>query len=128
MESWRPLDAGSFGQQGYRDSYASATKAVERKRRAAQEKMEKAREMVHAFEEKLNVDIRWTPAHPRWIDAEQSITEDVYRKAVDDLVRLVVARLFELSKLNHGSIGKWSISFQVFELKASCKDTKGGRQ
>lgn len=62
---------------------------------------------VHDLEIKLNIDEsdRWTPESPQWMEAEVAIDRAEYQSAIDKVEGLVVARLFELSKLNQSGIG-----------------------
>lgn len=62
---------------------------------------------VHDLEIKLNIDEsnRWTPENPQWMEAEVAIDRAEYQSAIDKVEGLVVAHLFELSKLNQSGIG-----------------------
>lgn len=49
---------------------------------------------------------RWTSGHPRRVAVVQDINHRAYNDALDNLERLVVMRLFELTKLNQSGTGK----------------------
>jgi hypothetical protein len=67
----------------------SATRAIDRHEKR-----------VNTLEDQLNISSRWSPTTPEYIDVERDLTYRKYRLALDDLERLVVQRLFELTKLN----------------------------
>ncbi|KAJ6463583.1 hypothetical protein DFH09DRAFT_1254717 [Mycena vulgaris] len=62
-------------------------------------------EEVCRYEEANNIEARWTPASQSYVDALVMMTERRYRVAVDDLERLVVQRLFEMTKLGMSGVG-----------------------
>lgn len=69
------------------------------------------------FEAKLKTE-RWTKDSPEWIQASKSSCEQAYDKAIDKLESLVVARVFELSKMNHAGTGQLnSILLSRYESK-----------
>jgi hypothetical protein len=51
---------------------------------------------------------RWTREHPERQAIASWLGRDEYNKALDKLERLIVMRLFELTKLNHSGTGKFS--------------------
>jgi len=79
-------------------------------------------EEVTRFEEEHDIEERWLPTSEAYRTAEKLLVERSYRRAVDNLERLVVQRLFELTKLGMNGVGKqssqkFSSSFHV-ALKA----------
>lgn len=58
------------------------------------------------FEEEHNIAERWTPRSPEYIDTSKLLSERTYRRAVDNLERLVVQRLLELTKLGMNGVGE----------------------
>lgn len=90
------------------DKAASATKKIETERRHAVERHEALNREVCALEVKLGISRgqRWTPAHPKYVEALKFLRERQYRRALEKLQRLVVQRLFELHKLNLSQTGK----------------------
>jgi len=62
------------------------------------------------FEEEHDILTRWTPESAPYKEAEKLLAERSYRRAVDNLERLVVQRLFELTKLGMNGVGECVIS------------------
>ncbi|KAF8874791.1 hypothetical protein BD779DRAFT_1421837, partial [Infundibulicybe gibba] len=60
---------------------------------------------VCRFEEENHIDVRWTPDSKDYNDALCMMSEWKYRRALDNLERLVVQRLFELTKLGMNGVG-----------------------
>ena len=75
--------------------------------------------MAEALEEKLGVKERWTPDRVEWIEADKSLSEKAYRKAVDHLESLVISRLFELSKMNRAG----TCEFVSYKLEVRKSDS-----
>lgn len=55
----------------------------------------------------MGIDEHWGPNHPERIQAQSRITHRLFFKAVDDVERLVVMRLLELTKLQMNGLGKF---------------------
>ncbi|KAF8341119.1 hypothetical protein F5887DRAFT_888021, partial [Amanita rubescens] len=83
----------NIGQRDY-------TKSTKTKRRHDIEKRDNCLKRVHELEAKLHVMQRWEPGSTQWKAAAEKVTLREYRRAIDKLESLVVARLFELSKMN----------------------------
>ncbi|KAG1825232.1 hypothetical protein DFJ58DRAFT_719998 [Suillus subalutaceus] len=64
------------------------------------ENFEKDLQVVQDLESKLGVAQCWVPDTPEWEDAGRLIAKRKYQRALDALEGLVVARIFELTKLN----------------------------
>lgn len=62
-------------------------------------------EEVCRIEEILGIEHRWTPESPEYTTGLTLLHERKYRKALDNLERLVVQRLFELTKLGMSGVG-----------------------
>jgi hypothetical protein len=60
---------------------------------------------VLRYEEEHNIETRWAPTSQEYRDALTVVTERKYRRAIDDLERLVVQRLFEMTKLGMSGVG-----------------------
>lgn len=60
---------------------------------------------VLRYEEERNIAVRWAPTSQEYLDALTIVHERKYRRAIDDLERLVVQRLFEMSKLGMSGVG-----------------------
>ena len=65
---------------------------------------------VLRYEEEHNIETRWAPTSQEYLDALTVVTERKYRRAIDDLERLVVQRLFEMTKLGMSGIGAFFFS------------------
>ncbi|KAJ7635957.1 hypothetical protein DFH06DRAFT_1272023 [Mycena polygramma] len=55
-------------------------------------------------EERHNIEVRWTPTSKEYCDALVMMSERRYKQAVDELERLVVGRLFEMTKLGMSGV------------------------
>ena len=88
------------------EANASQARKTETARRHAMEKHETNLRMVQELEGKLGVDVRWTPNDRDWQAAVKLVAEREYHRALDHLEGLIVARLFELSKMNRAGTGK----------------------
>ncbi|TFK59430.1 hypothetical protein BDN72DRAFT_905854 [Pluteus cervinus] len=62
-------------------------------------------EKVCAYEEQNNIETRWTPDSVEWVKTSKYMTERKYHLAVDNLERLYVQRMLELTKLGLSGIG-----------------------
>ncbi len=78
------------------------------KRQAASHHLQLALGVVDDFEAHIKLDnhSRWTPNHPSYQAAAMYIKNREFIRAVNELERLVVQRLFELSKANLAGTGK----------------------
>ncbi|KAI6142816.1 hypothetical protein BKA82DRAFT_4331420 [Pisolithus tinctorius] len=86
-------------------TYTRKTRKVETARRHAVEMYNKDLRIVQDLESKLNIDSCWTPERPEWHDAARLVTKRTFQRALDHLEALVVARIFELSKMNRAGTG-----------------------
>jgi len=68
--------------------------------------MELKGRVVEDFETRMGLEERWTSSHPEYVRAQSRIVNALYHKAVDDVERLVVMRLLELTKLQMSSLGE----------------------
>lgn len=93
----------------------SRTRLLQTERRRANEKYDRLEYDVILMECKLGISQgqRWTPAMPQYISTLKYINEHKYHKALENLQRLVVQRLFELHKLNLSQTGKSSVIFMI---------------
>ena len=89
------------------------TASIETARRHALEAHEKHLSAIHALENKLEIRIRWTAGSECWKEAEKKVKMRNYQRCIDTLEGLVVARMFELTKMNMSQTGKsFHLSFQ----------------
>lgn len=63
---------------------------------------------------KLGIERRWTPGSAEWEAKATKMQVRTYQLAVDKLESLVVARMFELTKVNMSGTGKWFYSLFYF--------------
>jgi hypothetical protein len=92
-------DPVAFGQ---RDN----TRTIERERRQKAELVVKHLENVHEFEQRHNLGERWTKDSIQWREAEVLVKHRTYRRNLDTLEGLIVARMFELMKMNMSKTGE----------------------
>ncbi len=65
-----------------------------------------AEELVLQMEEDLDIEHRWLPKSAEYQGALQELQSRKYRLALDNLERLVIQRMFELTKLGMSGIGE----------------------
>jgi hypothetical protein len=61
--------------------------------------------VVQDLENKLGVAICWVAGSPEWKDASTKVVLCQYQRCIDTLEGLVVARMFELTKMNMSQTG-----------------------
>ncbi|KAG1893159.1 uncharacterized protein F5891DRAFT_1131377 [Suillus fuscotomentosus] len=69
------------------------------------EDYERSLKLVQVLECKLEVIMRWVPDDAEWQKARTLVANRKYQRAVDRLEGLVVARIFELTKMNRAGTG-----------------------
>jgi hypothetical protein len=77
-------------------------------------------EELTRYEEEHSIDVRWVPDSDIYKETQKLLVERSYRRAVDNLERLVVQRLFELTKLGMNGVGKstyYSCSFEAVLIR-----------
>ncbi|KAJ7472629.1 hypothetical protein FB451DRAFT_1134187 [Mycena latifolia] len=93
-----PTDA-----QGYQRA-AKETRAIETQRRHAMELVAKTLEAVQDLERRLDT-ARWEPGGEKWEAAATMVGRRRYQRALDELEGLIIARMFELYKVNMAGTG-----------------------
>ncbi|CCO35543.1 hypothetical protein BN14_09661 [Rhizoctonia solani AG-1 IB] len=81
------------------------TAKIETRRRNTFEQLLTIQDAVAKLEEKHNITHRWTRTSKEWIEAQKTQNYQRYYAAVDELERLVVQRLFELSRAGLANTG-----------------------
>lgn len=76
------------------------TMSIETAHRHALEEHAKHLSAVHTLEMKLNISVRWIAGSVAWEEAGKKVKMRVYQRSIDSLEGLVVARMFELMKMN----------------------------
>ena len=84
---------------------ASRTQRAETKRRYLEERERVLAAELAAIETKMGVGARWQSTDAEYIATLKYIDERKYHRALDNLQRLVVQRLFELQKMNLSQTG-----------------------
>lgn len=79
---------------------------IRRRHANATNKRDQKLEIVMHYEHQMALDSRWGPDHPEWMKAQSRITNRLFHKAVDDVERLVIMRLLELTKLQMSGLGR----------------------
>lgn len=69
-------------------------------------RLDRAEENSHGIQQRLGFGEPWTPSLPLYIETTVFVRDRKYLKAVDTLERLVVQRIFELTKMNLSGTGK----------------------
>lgn len=82
------------------------TRVMETRRRHAYENCSKNLEAVQAMEVRMELTQRWVPGSTECRDAAKLLHMRKYQRSLDVLEGLVVARVFELSKMNRSQTGE----------------------
>jgi hypothetical protein len=101
VKTWQVLTPASIGNT--RDT----TQSEETERRHAQEVEAKDLLAVQNLEVRIGVLNRWGPADKEWKEAAVMVSRRRYQRCLDALEGLVVARMFELTKMNMFQTGAW---------------------
>jgi hypothetical protein len=107
-EYGRPNEPPDSSASATTNTYAndlSKTRRLETERRYANERRMTVLKEVVAMEVKMSITTRWHPSTPEYINALRYMGRRDYEKALDNLQRLVVQRLFELHKMNQSMNG-----------------------
>jgi hypothetical protein len=89
-------------------SYAESvkqTRRIETQRRHASKVFSRRLDAVQDLEQRLGIATRWVAGSEEWKNAAKLVSSRVYQRALDQLQGLIVARLFELSKMNMSGTG-----------------------
>ncbi len=76
------------------------TRRLETERRLVSERLDSIKLRVIDIEVRLCIEKRWEPQDQQYIEVLQYSNQRQYHRALDNLQKLVVQRLFELQKLN----------------------------
>ena len=94
------LTPATFGQRD------TQSRGVETARRHARETHEKDLRAVQHMEMKMGIVSRWVPDSLEWKAAAEKVSKRQYQRCLDNLEGLIVARMFELTKMNMSQTGK----------------------
>ncbi|KAG2354598.1 hypothetical protein BDR07DRAFT_1305407 [Suillus spraguei] len=87
------------------DADISNTRISENMRCHALEDYERNLKLVQALEHNLGINNRWVPEDGEWQKVGRLVANRKYQRALDRLEGLVVARIFELAKMNRAGTG-----------------------
>ncbi|KAF8143379.1 hypothetical protein K438DRAFT_1993896 [Mycena galopus ATCC 62051] len=96
--SWMQFVPAGGDAAGYAEA-AKQTCRVETQRRHAEEVAQKGLAAVQDLEVRLGITTRWVPGSKEWEKAAKMVSSRRYQRALDQLQGLVVARMFELTKV-----------------------------
>ena len=97
--AWSVLTVATVGQR-------DTTAAKETARRHAIELNIRRVKAVQVLELRLNIAIRWEPGTTEWEATALKVKMRRYQRSIDILEGLVVARMFELTKMNMSQTGE----------------------
>lgn len=103
------------------ESDATATRRLEAQRRHAMELYEKILISVQELEARLGIHPRWLPGSEEWNEAAILVGRRRYQRALDQLQGLIIARIFELTKMNMSGTGAFSFLLNVCLLMFTSK-------
>jgi len=81
--------------------------SLETARRHTLERYEKDLKVAQDLEMRLGIVERWVPGCPEWERAGVLVSMQHYQRALDHLEGLIVARMFELTKMNMSQTGAY---------------------
>ena len=84
----------------------STTRKLETDRRLALELRENCLRQVIDLEVSMGIDKRWDPLSPEYLETLGYLATRKYQRALEELQRLVVQRLFELHRMNVSATGE----------------------
>ncbi|KAJ6493118.1 hypothetical protein C8R45DRAFT_1062043 [Mycena sanguinolenta] len=94
-------------------------------RRHAVERRNRDLELVQDLESKLDISKRWTSDSPEWTLAVKSINDFKYQEVLDQIERIIVERLFEMTKMHRSETGYKMRKHIAKALQARSKAIKG---
>ena len=59
----------------------------------------------------MGIGNRWDPLSPEYLETLGYLNTRSYQRALEELQRLVIQRLFELHKMNMSATGEYSVRF-----------------
>jgi hypothetical protein len=85
---------------------AKVTRRLEAQRRHAIDLHTKAELLVNDMELRMSIGARWTSDSEEWKEAAIMVKRRRYQRALDQLQGVIIARMFELTKMNMSGTGK----------------------
>ncbi|KAJ7790236.1 hypothetical protein B0H14DRAFT_3094724 [Mycena olivaceomarginata] len=90
-------------------------------RRHAIEQRNRDIELVEDLEQKLGVETRWTSNSPQWTATDAALKKHKYLDALDEIEQIILARLFEMTKVHQSGTGYKMRSHIAKALQARSK-------
>ncbi|KAF6749130.1 hypothetical protein DFP72DRAFT_992049 [Ephemerocybe angulata] len=103
LDSWNAYSSTGPGQNPSQKNQGQNSAAVQLQH--ATNRRDRTLAVVHSLETNLGITVQWTEGSEEWEAAKQLVEHRTYRRALDELERLVVSRLFELTKMNMSQTG-----------------------
>ncbi|KIK13517.1 hypothetical protein PISMIDRAFT_60162, partial [Pisolithus microcarpus 441] len=103
--TWTVATPSSAATSSFVQKDIAVTTRKETMRRHATENFEKDLKIVQDLEVRLGITKRWVPEDEEWQAAGRLVANRKYQRCLDQLESLVVARIFELSKMNQAGTG-----------------------
>ena len=97
-------------------SQRDTTTSSETARRHAFELQKRDLVAVQLLENKLNIAQRWERGSFEWQAAAEKVMMRTYQRCIDVLEGLIVARMFELTKMNRSQTGTFLVSLRQLHL------------
>jgi len=83
------------------------TQSMETEKRHVQEVESKDLLVVQNLEVRMGILWHWGPTDDEWKQAAEMVGKRRYQRCLDSLEGLVMARMFELTKMNMSQTGVW---------------------
>jgi hypothetical protein len=80
----------------------------------ALEERDKILVTVQDLEKKMGILEQWKPGSVKWMMAADLVSKRTYQRCLDNLEGLIVARMFELTKMNQSQTGECAESVSSF--------------
>jgi hypothetical protein len=87
-------------------------------------RLDSVEETVCVFEDEHGISVRWKIGSQQFIEGRNNIARRRYQQALNNLERLVVQRLLELTKLNASGLGEYEfINFKIADWQIITQGT-----
>jgi hypothetical protein len=91
----------------------STTRKLETERRLALELRENSLRQIVEMEVSMGIEKRWDPSSPDYMETLGYLSTRKYQRALEELQRLVIQRLFELHRMNISATGETCLGYLV---------------
>ena len=89
----------------------STTRKLETDRRLALKLRESCLRQIVEMEVSMGIEKRWDPLSPEYMETLGYLSTRKYQRALEELQRLVIQRLFELHRMNMSATGEFSFGY-----------------